>query len=235
MVKNIFEAARNMNLKMKNLEVVANNLANINTIGYKKQIPFSEIMDRFTLEQYKNITSFEEGALIKTGNPLDLAISGRGMFVVNTENGYMLTRNGKFTLSDDGFIVDERGNRLLGVNGPIQIKNDIKERDFQFSVTKEGEVKVNDEVINRLLIGKFDDQMYIERTNEQGFIPNGRDFIVADENEFQIHQFSLEESNVNPIMEMQHMIEINRNFETSQRMVTYYDQYLGKVNEAGKF
>ena len=96
MVKGIYLAARGMQARMKNLEVVANNLANLNTTGFKEEMPFSMIMNQYGKVALQQNTNFEQGNLMQTSNPLDMGISGNGYFVVQTENGTELTRNGNF-------------------------------------------------------------------------------------------------------------------------------------------
>jgi len=234
MVKSIYEAARLMNLKTRNMDIIANNLANIDTVGYKRQLPFSEFMSRYSNQEYKHISDMSEGGLVKTGNPLDVALTGKGFFVFEAENGYMFSRNGKLKINDQGYLTDEKGNRLLGMKGPILAKNNLDDKEIRISISKNGEVKLDDIVSDKLLISKIDDQRYVERITDQGFVLTNKEFQTAEDTDYEVYQFSLEESNVNPITEMQSMIEVNKHFETTHKMINYYDTYLGKVNEAGK-
>ena len=121
MIKGIYTAARGLNSRMKNLEIVANNLANLNTTGFKREIPFSEVINQYGKVEIKKATDFQQGNLTATANPLDLAISGDGFFVVQTDNGPQLTRNGKFSISDDGYLESQDGCKLLGTKGPINL------------------------------------------------------------------------------------------------------------------
>ena len=87
MIKGIYTAARGLNSRMKNLEIVANNLANLNTTGFKREVPFSEVMNQYGQVGIQKATDYQQGNLAETSNPLDVAISGKGFFVVQTENG----------------------------------------------------------------------------------------------------------------------------------------------------
>ncbi|MCK9210183.1 MAG: flagellar hook-basal body complex protein, partial [Ignavibacteriaceae bacterium] len=99
MIDGIYNVARSLNSKVKSIDVLANNLANINSTGFKKQIPFQEYLDKNGKIEVKQSTDYGQGEVILSANPLDLAISGEGYFLVKTENGTELTRNGKFHIS----------------------------------------------------------------------------------------------------------------------------------------
>jgi flagellar basal-body rod protein FlgG len=234
MINSIYEAAKNLNPKTKNIGIVANNLANLNSIGYKRQLPFAEMLSRVDLSEKKHMTDFSEGSFIQTGNPLDFAVSGRCFFVYENEEGLELSKNGKLTISDEGFLVNESGLKLLGESGAIQIMDEIQASGKSVTVSKNGEVRVGDKVIDKLLIGKIDGNTSTERTKAQNFMISEDNFVVADQEEYAVFQSTLEESNVNPFTEMQSLIELNKNFETTQKMIGYFDNHLSKVNEIGK-
>ncbi|HPI36397.1 MAG TPA: flagellar hook basal-body protein [Ignavibacteriaceae bacterium] len=234
MINSIYEAAKNLHLKTKNIDIVSNNLANLNSIGYKRQLPFAEIMSRIDLADRNHLTDFSEGSFIQTGNPLDFAVSGSGFLVYETENGLELSKNGKLTISDDGFLINENGLKLLGESGAIQIMDDLHVSGKSLTVSRNGEVRVGDKVVDKLLVGKITDAASVIRANNQNFVIKESNLTVAEEEDFAVYQSALEESNVNPFTEMQSLIELNKNFETTQKMVGYFDNHLSKVNEVGK-
>ena len=108
-------------------DVIAKNLANVNTVGYKKDIiSFEEVLtqtdDIETSSVQTNLgIDHSKGNLKFTGNPLDMAVDGDGFFTLETDNGIRYTRNGQFQLSNSGEIVTATGGKLLGQSGPIQI------------------------------------------------------------------------------------------------------------------
>ena len=234
MIKGIYQAAQSMRLMMKDLEVVANNLANTNSTGYKRELPFAEILSRTENSNIKQLTDFREGVAVKTENPFDLLISGQGFFVLQTENGIGLTRDGKFSLTQDGFLVNEKGSKVLGQKGPINLSDLLFDQSKTAKITSDGEIKIGDKLVDRILVAKIGNQENLLRKQDQEFSILNDEFELADENNFAISQGYIEESNVNPIQEMQSMIEINRDFETTQKMIIAFDNYLGKVNESGK-
>ncbi len=234
MIKSISSTAQNMQMKIKDLEIIANNLANINSTGYKRELPFAEILQREGKGELKQLTDFREGVSISTGNPYDLSLSGAGFFVVQTEEGNELTRNGKFMLSDEGYLVNEKGDKVLGQKGPVNMSDLLFDPSKSFSVAANGEIKIGDKIIDHLLIGKIENQENLLRQADQSFSYKNGEFIPAEETEFVVTQGYVEESNVNPIQEMQSMIEINRAFEASQKLIQNFDQHLGRVNETGK-
>ena len=234
MVKGIYVAAIGLDARMKNLETVANNLANINTTGYKRGVPFSEILNQAGDVQIEHVTDYKQGDLAETSNPLDLAISGKGFFVVQTNNGDELTRGGNFKISDDGFLTDANGNKVRGKNGSINLLSYNMDKNQQLTITKDGQVKVGDNVVDSLLIAQPLDAQQTVRTSGVNFNTGNGGFIVADEKDYDIKQGYLEESNVNPIQEMEEMIQLNTEYGSAQKMINFLDQSLDEANQIGK-
>lgn len=234
MDRGINTIAKNLSYQMKNIEIVANNLANINSTGYKRELPFSEYLSRAENKDIKQITDFSEGMFTSTGNPLDLAISGNGFFMVETERGREITKNGKFSLTEDGFLINAMGNKVMSAKGEINISETAFDKNKPMVITKEGEIKLGEDVVDRLMIVKIEDPEKLIRTESQNFYLADEDYKTADEENFNIIQGYLEESNTNPILEMQAMIGINKDYETSQKIVNSMDRLMGMANEVGK-
>ncbi len=233
MIKGIYTAARGLDVRMKNLEVVANNLANLNTTGFKKELPFSEIMNQYGQTQVQQVTDFKQGNLTQTNNPLDLAISGKGFFVVQTDNGTQLTRNGSFKISNDGYLTDQQGNKVLGQSGFIKFDMLSFEKQKTITISKDGEVKYGNQPIDTLMIAKMDDQQDTTRTSGVDFSPNGG-YQTANLSDYQVKQGYLEDSNVNPVNEMESMIQINNEYQSASKMITFLDKSLDEANQIGK-
>lgn len=238
MIKGIFYASRNFDSQFKNMEIVSNNLANINTVGYKREAPFVEIMNRYKETEKKQITNFDEGELISTNNPLDLAITGNGFFMLKTPYGYELTKNGRFKISEDGYLINEQGYRVMGKNGEISFGDSflrINEDNHQaIIVSKNGEVREGDKIIDqlRIVIPSNNDDLY--RTEGLNFYSINSDYIDTSEKEFEVIQGALEGSNVNPVIELSAMLKIDKDFEASQKMVNTLDNNLSKTVEIGR-
>lgn len=234
MIKGIYYVSRNMHSKVNNIEIVANNLANINTTGYKRELPFSEIMARFNNSPIKQMTDFSQGTLLFTSNPLDAAISGKGNFVLQNDKGSLeFTRNGRFRISEEGFLVNEQGFKVMGKKGAIDFL-DFNNKDKTISIAKNGEIKIDNAVIDELKIVDLDNMQGLDRKEGLNFEVSNDEYKELEEGDFEIQQGYLEESNVNPVLEMQAMIDINKDFEASQKMVNFLDISLEKANEIGK-
>ncbi len=234
MVKGLYDAGQHLYQRMRSIQIVANNLANINTTGYKREVPFAEIIAKEENQINKQITDFTAGSLVETNNPLDLAITGRGLFMIKTENGVELTNNGKFSISEEGYLVNEDGYKVLSKNGEINISESILESKEPLVVTKNGEIKSGTVIIDQLMIADVHDQSILQRKPNQNFSLLSDEIQIADENSYEIYQGYIEESNVNPIHEMQAMIQINKDFEASQKIVGSIDTILSKAQEIGR-
>ncbi|OGU33897.1 MAG: hypothetical protein A2068_01860 [Ignavibacteria bacterium GWB2_35_6b] len=234
MDKGINTIAKNLSYQMKNIEIVANNLANINSTGYKKELPFAEYLSRAESKDIKQITDYTEGIFTSTGNPLDLAISGDGFFMVKTDRGLEITKNGKFSLTEDGDLITAMGNKVMSAKGEINISDMKLDKNKQLVITKEGEIKIGEDTVDKLMIVKVENPEKLIRTEHQNFFLEDEDYKTADEENYNLIQGYLEESNTNPILEMQAMIGINKDYETAQKIVNSMDRIMGLSNEVGK-
>lgn len=234
MIKGIYLSSRKLEVQAQNFESVANNIANLNTVGYKSQLPFAEVLSKEGEVKVKQFSNFNQGELIRTDNRFDLGISGKGFFVVNTENGAEYTRNGKLSVNNEGFLVNEQGYKVMGQQGEINIFDIAGQGVKDFVVNKNGEIKVNNELVDTLMIVDLQDEQSSLRLSGLNFASDGANLKQLQPEEYQINQGYLEESNVNPILEMEQMIKLNNDYESAQKMMKYLDQSLGQANEIGK-
>ena len=219
MIKGIYYAARSLNNGFRRMSNIANNLANINTTGYKREIPFEEMMISAGNSQMVQFTDFRQGSLTKTSSPLDFAISGSGFFVVETPSSTYLTRN---------------GNKLMGIKGPINLNDFLFDENKELRVLRNGEIYVGEQLVDNLLIMQSDDPLSLRRYSNMNFLSITGDFIPVDEDSYQIMQGYLEDSNVNPIVEMEEMIKTNIDYQSSYKMINFLDKSLEKANEIGR-
>lgn len=234
MIKGIYYAARSLDNGFRKMSNIANNLANINTNGYKRDIPFSEVMFNEQNSHLTQFTDFRQGGLIKTANPLDLAISGVGFFSVQTTKGIGLTRNGNFELSDDGFIVNDQGEKLMGTKGAINLNDYLFNENKELKILRNGEIYINDSLVDTVVIMQSDNPFMLQRESNLDFISQNGDYNAVDENNFKIQQGYLEESNVNPIVEMESMIKTSTDYQSSYKMISFLDKSLEKAIDIGK-
>lgn len=234
MIKQIFLAGRSLEARFKNLEVIANNLANINTTGYKKTVPFSEVISEANEVQARQIIDKQQGEAEQTSNPLDAAIFGEGFFTVQTERGVELTRNGKFQISNEGFLVNDKGDKVLGKSGVINFDLYTLDKNQTISISPRGEIKIGETPVDSLLISNLDSYEKNRLTDGSFFISDSGYYNPADESKFRVAQGYLEMSNVNAVDEMTAMIQLNRDFESTYKIVNFLDESLEKANQVGK-
>ena len=232
MIKGIYQSARSLLAANKNMEKISSNLANLNTVGFKREGMFSEILKSAGNSEIRSSVDATQGEIYETLNPLDLAIVGEGLFTIQTQNGYEFTRKGNFKISDDGFLVNEQGNKVLGKNGEINLMEYLKGEQTDIKISNSGELSINETHIADLLVVKIDD--YEKRKMGLNFNSTQDIKDMAQQSEFEVKQGYLEESNVNPMIELENMINISKDYETAYKMVNYLDGSLEKANDLGR-
>lgn len=214
-------AASRLIAQQRGMEVSANNLANANTPGYRSaRTLFSDWLSRqngtnappggrviaFTQDR-ATWRDQRAGSIQQTGNPFDLALTGDGYFTVETTNGTRLTRNGRFSPMPDGTIADGNGNALLDTNGrPIQLST----RDTRITVSGDGTISSENGQLGRVAVVRPEDPMRL--TAEGGTLLEAKT-PTAPVAAPGIVQGALEDSNVQPILEITRMINDHRQFE----------------------
>lgn len=203
------------------MNVVANNLANMNTSGFKgERMLFSEYLNKTEdgkllsfvqdLAVYRDL---QQGPMTRSGNPLDLAISGEGYFKVETPGGERYTRRGSFTLDERGRIVTPEGHPVLTAgDAPITIPTDSN----TISITRDGTVSTEDGEVGRLQVVGFEREQYLTRT-ENGLYDAGEEQPEAVQ-EPDIQQGMIERSNVQGVVEMTRLIETVRSYQSASKM-----------------
>lgn len=231
-----------MNSMIDKQNQIANNLANINTTGYKQSGLFTKAYQKYLAddkrEPYVNrelksdevYIDFQEGPMKKTDNVLDVLIKGSGFFTIMAGNGIRYTRNGNFTLNEEGFLVTGTGSKVMGKNGFIKL--DPKER---ISITNNGEILQKNDIQGELKITDFKKPYQLVREGDSNFKPLYPDNPGIESRGYVIKQGYLEGSNVSTIQNMVQMISSYRNMEIDQRAIQAQDQTLDKaVNSVGR-
>lgn len=206
------------------MDVVANNVANMSTPGYKSQQPlFSEYINTAPerndrISQVQDIGTYKDmtvGAFSVTSNPLDVALDGEGFFAVQGPGGVRYTRDGGFSLNDKKEIVTKAGFQVLGDNGqPLTIQPNAT----QITITSEGAVSTEQGPVGKLKITEFN--------NPQNLIPlgnnlyEGNPLLEKPAEKTKVSQGMLEGSNVQPVLEINQMIEVLRSYQAVQRMLS---------------
>jgi flagellar basal-body rod protein FlgF len=214
---------------MTEMQVVANNIANSSTTGYKS--------DRAIFAEYlaggrNNLTdismgslaghsfNMEQGGLRITGGKFDLAVQGEGFFRLETPDGEMLTRSGHFQLNEQAELIDAAGNRVLNAGGgPITIPEEISD----FSIASDGTISADGVIIEQ--VGIVVPEGQLQRSSGTMFTAPGG---YEQAEEPQIVQGALEQSNVSPVLEVARLIEVQRAYEAGQSLIEREDDRLGK-------
>lgn len=215
-------------------EVIARNLANANTIGFKKNtISFKTVLSGTEGSQTSTLqTDYgvdqSKGALTHTSNSLDMAIDGDGFFTLETEKGMRYTRNGQFQLSTNSEIITDSGAKLIGQNGPVKIPNGAVE----IIINSNGTVKVDGKEIGRLIITNFTDLNKLVPTGDSTFAAPIEAINNDGNAKFRVAQGYLERSNVNVVMEMVDMITNMRSYEASNNVIKTFSDLMERLTSA---
>ena len=262
MHESIYIAASAGLKQSRKMDVIAQNLANVNNSGYKRDaLVFKEMMPPFPPdernEEAKNIlltpeksnknvsyvgitdyyTDFSVGVLKKTGGPLDLAMDGEGFFKIQTPEGERYTRNGNFRLNTEKQLVNQNGNQVLDVNNqPIVINAQGK-----ISIDGQGNISVGNGLANTTLTNikmvNFENKKLLQKMGDGLYRNTGEPEEEKEATDVRVQQGFLENSNVSSVEEMAEMIGTLRIFETYQKMIqsidTMNDQSVNTIGRVG--
>jgi flagellar basal-body rod protein FlgF len=227
----------------RQLQVFANNLANVNTAGFKQdEQAFRTVLgrtghappaslaaaglaqtiltkptgsaERVFVQPHAVATSFEAGRIRITGNPLDMAIDGNGFFEVKTPQGPRYTRSGMFSLDNKRRLVSNLGYPVMGTKGEIKIPPGT------IQINNEGAIQVDGNTVATLKIVEFTPEQMPQKHME-GLFAGGRPKTMPHP---QVQSGHIEESNVNALGEMVKMIQGMRSYESAQKLMQTLDQ-----------
>mgnify|MGYP006277914041 CR=1 FL=1 len=238
MLRGIYQNSSAMQLLESKMDNTANNIANVNTSGYRKRGVFFQQLVEAEQAVERNLIDVKlpagkvatyidntDGKFEQTGNPLDVAIKGDGFFTVQTSRGQGFTRAGEFKINSEGMLVTSDGDLVMGEGGPIELTGN------NFQVDQAGNIAIDSVNVNKLLIQKFD--INDVKTDGNLFYPQGNIEAVS-ESDYKVSQGFVEHSNVDIVKEMVSMITTQRNYGNNQRLIRSYDESLKKVNMVGK-
>ena len=256
MVRGLYTGWTGMATEQKRLDVIANNLANAATVGYKKEGVTTQSFDEALAIKIKDkseplqerklgkmslgvkigevYTDYGTGSFRETRNTFDLAIDGSGFFQVAVtdrtgETHIRYTRAGGFHMTSDGYVVDAHGNHLQAESGDLLVPTDSGE----ISIDDNGVVYADGERIDRIITYDFEDYDYLKKYGETMYAPV--DGAQMKEAQNMIRQGWAEQSNVNVVSEMVDMIAITRAYEANQKIIKSIDQTLDlATNSVGR-
>lgn len=236
MLRGIYTGASGLLAESIRMEMIANNLANATTTGFKKS---ALATDEFSVFLVRNMAMpgqpeigstglgsqvsrlgvvAAQGPLKNTGNPLDIALVGGGWLSVQTQAGVRYTRDGSFSLDQAGTLVTKNGDAVLGEDGPIRL-----DRGSPVGIAQDGTVTQDGRVVGRLRLVSLDvESLAKEGDNLVNGTPGGQ--MTA-----RVRQGFLEGSTVNVVSEMVELIAVMRSFEANQKAVQSQDETLGQA------
>lgn len=239
------------------MDIMSNSLANVNTVGFKKEGSTSQAYADVMAVKIKDwtetpntpkklgnmslgvkigetYTDFSQGSFRTTENTYDLAIGGKGFFNIEFTNkagetSTKYTRDGGFTITKDGYLVTKDGDYVLGENGRIQLSTTAGATVFD----RAGNIYQDDRLVASLKITDFEDTNYLTHYGETMW--DAMEGAVEKEPEnTEIFQGFLEMSNASVVKEMVNMITISRQYESNQKMLTTFDETLEKTMTLSK-
>ncbi len=255
MTGSIYMSATGALANEKRLHLISNNLANVNSVGFKKDRGRFRAFDlaagttaakrpvnwersqapQYWME-YSTYTDFSAGKLKKTGNPFDMALSGTGFFCVQTPDGIQYTRRGDFTVNEDEVLVTQEGWPVLGKGGEIQIKIAKPSGDNrEISVSEDGFITVDGSQVDRLRIIDFTQAHALEKAGHNYYRALKPNSLQELDEGLRVSQGFLEMSNVDTVRMMTEMIEVLRGYESYQKMMRSIDDMNARlINDVGR-
>jgi len=236
-ISGLYTAASGMIAQQAKQDILANNLANADTPGFKADLLTIDSSADLpnTLSDSDSPAAIvrpgrlgidaSSGILKPTGNPLNLAIMGRGLFVVETPQGERFTRAGSFTRDSEGFLATSEGFRVLGSGGPIRVPDRGLQVDGRGGIANVGSLRI---------VAGPDEPGLVKIGGNLYAVPNGSP-PPQEVPEANIVQGHLESSNVNVVQSMVEMLASLRTYEAYQRTIQALDQTTGQAaNELGR-
>ena len=218
------------------LELVAHNLANLATTGYRGQLttfrsllagngavgvnPLNAAINNFGVLSGSSL-DLREGSPTPTGNPLDVTIAGSGFFTVQSPQGTVYTRDGSFHVTSAGQLVTSQGNAVLGEQGPVIMPNG------NVAISSDGTISVNGNVVDKLRLAEFPPGTNLTAMGSATYMaPAGSAEIAADSS---VRQGMLEGSNVTATEGVVQLITVQRNAEMLSRALSAFDGELNQI------
>lgn len=250
MISSLYTAVSGLIAQEAKQDVITNNLANVNTNGFKQDNVVIKKFNDVLISNYdkivngknvKNVigslsqgssldevsTDFSSGTLQTTNVSTDFAIDGKGFFTVAKSDGtgQFYTRDGHFNIDNNGMLVDESGNYVLGKNNTTNNIEPINVGNGTLGSDSDGNISINNVPKYKLATAQFDNESLLKKVGDNlysGPTPNGN-------TNTKVVQNSLEKSNVNIMTEMVNMMTTMRTFETNQKIIQSIDETLGKT------
>ena len=252
MLYGLYLSAAGLQAQQYRQDVMANNLANADTVGFKRD--FAQTMARAnaavedpTLARFRapvagdmpggtfvtpTVIDLTQGARRATGSEMDAAIDGEGFFLVqNAQNQRFLTRDGRFVINQDSNLaLAGTGSLVLSAEGqPIKLNPDLK-----FQISTRGEISQAGNTVAQLAVMRVDSPLDLEKRGSDLMAVRNPGSMKPATTATKIMQGYVEESDVDPMTEMVQMMDGQRVYEANARMISYQDTTLQELNQVGR-
>lgn len=219
----------------RRLTTIADNVANAATVGFRAtQIKFEDVVAGTGEKSISFVggggtfLSEAKGGFRETGNPLDFAVRGDAWFAIETPDGTVMTRDGRFSMLQTGQIVSLEGYPVLDASGaPLQ----VDPASGSPAVGSDGFMRQNGAQVGAIGLFTFEPGADFRRYGNSGVVPNGEPEPLLDRADAGVVQGFVEESNVNPVLEMTRLIMLQRAFENADALMRETDSTFGKAVE----
>lgn len=238
MSSGIYSALTGAVARMQDLEVAVNNLANVGNIGFKKsRLSFASVYDERIQNTYgfgKNFlrtadryVDFSQGSIEQTGRSLDLAVKGDGFFKVAGKDGFLYTRQGDFTVNNQGNLVTSTGGlQVVGEDGPVFIPH------ADVTISRQGVITADGEEVGRLRVYDIEDRnALIQREDSMWQAGPENGDVLSEESE--VLQGSLEHANVSALRLTTSIIDIKRSYAAYMKTMEIYSDLGQKARSLG--
>jgi flagellar basal-body rod protein FlgF len=227
----LYAACSGLMTRTQALDIVANNLANLNTAGYKRETEFYEALTaamhgggklgalNSAVNQFGVLSGqsfvMSPGNLNQTGNPLDLALQGDGFFVVKGPQGPLYTRNGKFMVDNKGHLLTSEGYPVMGVGGPITLP------PGKVSVGSDGTISVGDAIAGKIQVVHFPPKTQLQAEGGSNFTAPAGAAVISPAPH--VREGFLESSNVNPVDEEVNLVTMQRHADFLTKAIKMFN------------
>ena len=257
MLRDLYTSYTGMLNEQYRMDIMSNSLANVNTVGFKKEGSTSQAYSDVMAVKIKDwtetpntpkklgnmslgvkigetYTDFSQGSFRTTENTFDLAIGGKGFLNIEFTNkagetSTKYTRDGGFTITKDGYLVTKDGDYVLGENGRIQLSTTAGSTVFD----RAGNIFQDDRLVASLKLSDFEDTNYLTHYGETMWDAT-EGAVEIEPEKAEVFQGFLEMSNASVVKEMVNMITISRQYESNQKMLTTFDDTLEKTMTLSK-
>lgn len=220
----------------KRLDTIADNVANANTVGFRStEVKFEDVVSALGDQKVAFVSpgstylSGKAGGFTQTGNPLDFAVRGEAWFGIETPVGTVMTRDGRFTMRETGDLVTLEGYPVLDAGGAaIQ----LNPQEGAPEASADGMLRQNGQPIAAIGLFAFTPGENFTRFGNSGVIPTTPPEPVVDQLDVGVVQGFVEQSNVNPVLEMTQLIMVQRSFENASALIKASDRTLGEAVKA---